>query len=93
MVNKKLSETERSTKKLKTKVEKLKKLNLTSNIHNLTPPKMPEYKEIANLELLSEANGVTILRGRYSKKCYAIITTKSNTGNREVNLVELKLQI
>jgi len=46
------SETESTTQKLQNKVDKLKLLNLTSNIHNLTPPQKQEEDPTRDIQLV-----------------------------------------
>jgi hypothetical protein len=45
-------ETESTTQKLQNKVDKLKLLNLTSNIHNLTPPQKSEDDPTRDIQLV-----------------------------------------
>lgn len=55
-------EIESTTQKLQNKVDKLKLLNLTSNIHNLTPPQRQDEdpsKDIALVRALSVSNRIT----------------------------------
>ena len=81
-------------KKLMTKVDKLKMLNLDSNIHHLTPPRQTTKEvEVKGLKLLSEANGMTILINKIGK-CYAVVQVTNTFGRSPYFcLKELKQEV
>ena len=71
---------------------KEKKSDLIKNIHNLTPPKLKDTSvQIANLTLLSDSNGITLLQSVVTGVCYVVGKSSSPIGER-IFLQELRLK-